>query len=136
MKHDAANNWSAFVTEPHIVVVLVPKVRTTAFTCRYNKLCVIDLPNVPSMARVAAGAFGFLIFNHAFDDPDLYGALSFFETMSVTVMPSLLGLSPNSYRRVTATIQLTENSFSTKRAGPLARTPWPAKYCPLIVNPT
>ena len=33
------------------------------------------------MARVAAGAFGFLIFNHAFDGPDLYGALSFFETM-------------------------------------------------------
>src|SRR4030095_8929669 len=37
--------------------------------------------NVPSMARVAAGAFGFLIFNHAFDGPDLYGALTFFETM-------------------------------------------------------
>jgi hypothetical protein len=34
--------------------------------------------NVP--ARVAAGAFGFLIFSHAFDGPDLYGALSFFET--------------------------------------------------------
>jgi hypothetical protein len=30
---------------------------------------------------VAAGAFGFLIFNHAFDGPDLYGASSFFETM-------------------------------------------------------
>jgi len=26
------------------------------------------------MARVAAGAFGFLTFNHAFDGPDLYGA--------------------------------------------------------------
>jgi hypothetical protein len=37
--------------------------------------------NVPSVARVAAGAFGFLIFSHAFDGPDLYGALSFFETM-------------------------------------------------------
>jgi hypothetical protein len=35
----------------------------------------------PSRARVAAGAFGFLIFNRAFDGPDLYGALSFFETM-------------------------------------------------------
>jgi len=35
---------SAFVTEPHIVVVLVPIIRTTAFACRYkNKLCVIDL---------------------------------------------------------------------------------------------
>jgi hypothetical protein len=33
------------------------------------------------MARVAAGAFGFLIFSHVFDGPDLYGALSFFETM-------------------------------------------------------
>jgi hypothetical protein len=32
--------------------------------------------NVPSAARVAAGAFGFLIFSHAFDGPDLYGALS------------------------------------------------------------
>jgi hypothetical protein len=31
---------------------------------------------VPSNARVAAGAFGFLIFSHAFDGPDLYGASS------------------------------------------------------------
>jgi hypothetical protein len=31
------------------------------------------------VARVAAGAFGFLIFSHAFDGPDLYGAFSFFE---------------------------------------------------------
>jgi len=30
------------------------------------------------MARVAAGAFGFLIFNHAFDGPDSYGTSSFF----------------------------------------------------------
>jgi hypothetical protein len=30
--------------------------------------------NVPSTARVAAGAFGFLIFNHALDGPELYGA--------------------------------------------------------------
>jgi hypothetical protein len=43
-----------------------------------------DAQNVPSMARVAAGAFGFLIFSHAFDDPDLYGASSFFETMPAT----------------------------------------------------
>ena len=35
--------------------------------------------NVPSVARVAAGAFGFLIFSHAFDGPERYGALSFFE---------------------------------------------------------
>jgi hypothetical protein len=33
------------------------------------------------MAGVPAGAFGFLIFNHAFDGPDLYGASSFFETL-------------------------------------------------------
>jgi len=32
---------------------------------------------------VAAGAFGFLIFSHAFDGPDLYGALSFFEQSNV-----------------------------------------------------
>jgi hypothetical protein len=36
---------------------------------------------LPSIAHVAAGAFGFLIFNHAFDGPDLYGASSFFETI-------------------------------------------------------
>ena len=33
------------------------------------------------IARIAAGAFGFLIFNHAFDGPDLYGASNFFDTM-------------------------------------------------------
>jgi len=33
------------------------------------------------MTPVAAGALGFLIFNHAFDGPDLHGALSFFEAM-------------------------------------------------------
>ena len=39
--HDATDYWSARVTEPHIVVVLVPMVRTTAFAGRYkNKLCV------------------------------------------------------------------------------------------------
>jgi hypothetical protein len=38
------------------------------------------------MARVAAGAFGFLIFNQAFEAPDLYDESSFFETMT---MPSI-----------------------------------------------
>ena len=39
--HDAADYWSAPVTMPHIVVVLVPMIRTTAFACRNkNKLCV------------------------------------------------------------------------------------------------
>jgi hypothetical protein len=37
---------------------------------------------LPSIDHVAAGAFGFLIFSHAFDGPDLYGASSFFETWS------------------------------------------------------
>ena len=45
--------------------------------------------NVPSMTRVAAGAFGFLIFSHAFDGPDLYGALSFFETLDHGPIPRL-----------------------------------------------
>ena len=36
---------------------------------------------VPSIARVAAEAFGFLIFSHAFGGPDLYGASSLFEMM-------------------------------------------------------
>ena len=35
---------TARVTQSHIVVVVVPIIRTTAFACRYkNKLCVIDL---------------------------------------------------------------------------------------------
>jgi hypothetical protein len=35
------------------------------------------------MARVAGGAFGFLIFNHAVVGPHLYDALSFFEQSNV-----------------------------------------------------
>jgi hypothetical protein len=34
--HDAPDYWSAFVTEPHIIVVLVPKIRATAFAGRYK----------------------------------------------------------------------------------------------------
>ena len=42
--HDAADYWSTPVTEPHIVVALVPMVANTAFACRNkNRLCVIDL---------------------------------------------------------------------------------------------
>ena len=53
--HDTADYWSAPVAESHIVVVLIPTIRTTAFACRYkNKPCVIDLKNVPSRARVPA----------------------------------------------------------------------------------
>jgi hypothetical protein len=34
--HDVPDYWSAFVTEPHIIVVLVPKIRATAFAGRYK----------------------------------------------------------------------------------------------------
>jgi hypothetical protein len=51
--------------------------------------------NVPSSARVAAGALGFLIFSHAFDGPERYGASSFFETM-----PSPKDHSPRVFRSV------------------------------------
>src|SRR5262249_4650019 len=37
--------------------------------------------NVPSTARVAAGALGFLTLIQAFDGPERYGASSFFETI-------------------------------------------------------
>ena len=37
--------------------------------------------NVPSMTRVAAGAFGFLTLIHVLDGPERYGAFSFFETI-------------------------------------------------------
>jgi len=37
--------------------------------------------NVPSTARVAAGAFGFLTLIQVFDGPERYGAFSFFETI-------------------------------------------------------
>jgi hypothetical protein len=36
---------------------------------------------VPSIARVAAGAFGFLTLIQVFDGPERYGAFSFFETI-------------------------------------------------------
>ena len=36
--------------------------------------------NIRFTARLAAGAFGFLIFNHVFDGRDLYGAIQFFVT--------------------------------------------------------
>jgi hypothetical protein len=53
-----------------------------------------------SMARVAAGAFGFLIFNQAFEGPDLYGESSFFETMPSR--PSLCGVQLSVMISVTA----------------------------------
>src|SRR5215510_11300053 len=37
--------------------------------------------NVPSAARVAAGAFGFLTLIQVFDGPERYGASSLFETI-------------------------------------------------------
>jgi hypothetical protein len=37
--HNASDYWSAPITEPHVVVVLVPMIRATAFACGYkNKL--------------------------------------------------------------------------------------------------
>jgi hypothetical protein len=47
-------------------------VNTTSFRALENELR--GPQNVPSMARVAAGAFGFLIFSHAFDGPSFNGA--------------------------------------------------------------
>jgi hypothetical protein len=44
---------------------------------RSRKFC----QNVPYIARVAAGAFGFLTLIQVFDGPDRYGASSFFETI-------------------------------------------------------
>ena len=79
---NAADDCSARVPELHIVVVLVPMIRTTAFACRYkNKLCVIDLRMCHREHGSLPALSDFLIFNHAFDGPDLYGELSFFETM-------------------------------------------------------
>jgi uncharacterized membrane protein YeaQ/YmgE (transglycosylase-associated protein family) len=67
--HDAADYWSARITEPHIVVVLVPMVRTTAFACRYkNKMCV-NLRMHHRMARVAARRFWIFDFNPGFRGP-------------------------------------------------------------------
>ena len=34
--HNAADYWSAPVTKPHVVVVLVPMIRATAFACGYK----------------------------------------------------------------------------------------------------
>jgi hypothetical protein len=78
--HNASDYWSVPVTKPHVVVVLVPMIRATAFACRYkNKLGVIGV----SMARVAAGAFGFLILDHALDVP-----LSFSRVWSGICLPN------------------------------------------------
>jgi hypothetical protein len=69
---------------------------------------------VPSIARVAAEAFGFLTFNHAFDGPDLYGASSFFETMpsrpSLQIALNISAPSP------------LECAFCAFRWAPIART--------------
>jgi hypothetical protein len=54
-----------------------PNGRRHGFRVPIQEQAVCQSQNVPSMTRVAAGAFGFLIFSHAFDGPDLYGASSF-----------------------------------------------------------
>jgi hypothetical protein len=53
----------------------------TVVRCYSNK--------VPSKARVAASAFGFLTFIQVFDWPERYGASSFFETIpSRPILPN------------------------------------------------
>ena len=52
-----------------------PSDRTAALTTTRRS------ENVPSMARVAAGALGFLTFIQVFEGPERYGAFSFFETI-------------------------------------------------------
>jgi hypothetical protein len=55
--------------------------------------------NVPSNARVAAGAFGFLTLIQVFDGPERYGASSLFETMpsrpSLQTALNILAPSPS-----------------------------------------
>ena len=58
------------------------------------------------MARVAAGALGFLIFSHAFDGPDLYGAFSLFEIMASR--PSL----PTAYTNVSCALAFVSSSLA------------------------
>jgi hypothetical protein len=69
----------------------------TAGSLHSSKACVNYVTEANLVARVAAGAFGFLIFSHAFDGPDLYGASSFFETMfSRPSLQMALNISPPS----------------------------------------
>ena len=42
MAQDSADYWSARVTEPHIVVVPVPSIGTTAFACRFSPIADIS----------------------------------------------------------------------------------------------
>jgi hypothetical protein len=71
----------------------------------------------PSIARVAAGALGFLIFSHASDGPDLYGASSFFET--IPSRPSLHAAASNlSCRRIFRNAAL--RSTYGRRSSPLS----------------
>jgi hypothetical protein len=56
--------------------------------------------NVPSAARVNAGAFGFLTLIQVLDGPERYGAFSFFETMPSgqayqCLMSGLIALLPS-----------------------------------------
>ena len=68
--HNAPDYCSPRITKSHIVVVLVPMIRTTAFACRYkNKPYVIDLRMCHRMARVAAGVFWVFHFNAGFRGP-------------------------------------------------------------------
>ena len=66
------------------------------------------------MARVAAGAFGFLTLIYVFEGPERYGASSFFETMPSE--PSLLRFYHAEQRR--HHIGQSHNPESITRVGP------------------
>jgi hypothetical protein len=73
--------WAVFAitVAAVIVAVVVDQSPLLVFTLVALALCAYmairlsrnDFYKVPSTARVATGAFGFLIFSHAFDGPDL-----------------------------------------------------------------
>ena len=64
---DATDYRAAPVTEPHIVVALVPRIRTTALRADTRTSCVSISDVSSSMARVAAAAFGFLTLIQVFE---------------------------------------------------------------------
>jgi hypothetical protein len=56
---------------------LSPKLLTNKYYVAYLTVC----QKVASIARLAAGAFGFLTLIQVLDGPERYGAFSFFDTM-------------------------------------------------------
>jgi hypothetical protein len=68
-KRHTHNHSSASVADVSLVPTVADKIHIK-FTGQ----------NVPSAARVNAGAFGFLTLIQVFDGPERYGACSFFKT--------------------------------------------------------